>query len=49
MKNIQKQNVFHLDYCIRTSYEQNLTNGFFVSCFERVQVDTEEIEINNEE
>lgn len=48
VKTEEDKNVFHLDYCIRTSYEQNLTNGFFVSCFERVQVDTEEIEINNE-
>lgn len=26
----------NLDYCIRTSYSSNFTNGFFISCFERM-------------
>lgn len=26
----------NLDYCIRASYSSNLTNGFFISCFEKV-------------
>lgn len=26
----------HLEYCIRTSFTRNFTNGFFISCFERV-------------
>lgn len=26
----------NLDFCIRTSYSKNFTNGFFISCFERV-------------
>ena len=29
----------NLDYCIRTSYESNFTNGFFISCFERIEED----------
>ena len=33
------KDVLHLDYCIRTSYENNFTNGFFVSCFERIEND----------
>lgn len=27
-------NEFHLDYCIRTCFENNFTNGFFIACFE---------------
>ena len=39
---------FNLDFCIRTSYEQNFTNGFFISCFERVDEEgQEENETNN--
>jgi putative methyltransferase len=38
-KNDQDLNKYKLNYCIRTSYEENLTNGFFVSCFQRKKVD----------
>lgn len=41
VKNDYDRDVLHLDYCIRTSYEANFTNGFFVSCFERVFSDEE--------
>jgi putative methyltransferase len=30
-------NELHLDYCIRTSFENNFTNGFFISLFESVE------------
>ncbi len=33
--------VYHLDYCIRTSYDNNFTNGFFIACFE-LNEETEE-------
>ena len=26
--------VYHMDYCVRMSYESNFTNGFFIACFE---------------
>ena len=26
---------YKLNYCIRTSYESNMCNGFFVACFQR--------------
>jgi putative methyltransferase len=28
------KHVYHMDYCIRTNYENNFTNGFFIACFE---------------
>ena len=28
------KNYLHLDYCIRTSFENNFTNGFFIASFE---------------
>lgn len=33
----------NLDFCIRTSYSQNFTNGFFISCFERIENDNDKI------
>ena len=38
-----KDKELNLDYCIRTSYEKNFTNGFFVSCFELAQDQDENI------
>jgi 25S rRNA (cytosine2278-C5)-methyltransferase len=29
------KNEYHLDFCIRMSFEKNFTNGFFIACFER--------------
>jgi putative methyltransferase len=31
---------FNLEYCVRTDMKQNMTNGFFIACFKRV--DTEQ-------
>lgn len=47
VKNDYDKDELHLDYCIRTSYEANFTNGFFVSCFERVESDFNKEEIEN--
>ncbi|CAF0961982.1 unnamed protein product [Brachionus calyciflorus] len=33
------KNELHLDYCIRTSFESNYTNGFFIASFELNQND----------
>jgi putative methyltransferase len=33
--NSQDSHEYHLNYCIRTSYEKNFTNGFFIALFER--------------
>ena len=36
VKNNHDKNKLHLDYCIRMSYDRTFTNGFFISCFEKV-------------
>jgi 25S rRNA (cytosine2278-C5)-methyltransferase len=33
-KELDKQ--MNIDFCIRTSYENNFTNGFFIACFEKL-------------
>ena len=40
-KNNYEKHKLHLDYCIRMSYDTNFTNGFFISCFERVDPDAQ--------
>ncbi len=48
-KNEDDLNKYKLSYCIRTSYEQNLTNGFFVSCFKRKSFSEQRTEMDTEE
>ncbi len=38
----------NLDFCIRTSYSSNFTNGFFISCFERVCDSDERAKVNED-
>ena len=38
----------NLDFCIRTSYSSNFTNGFFISCFERVCDSDEKMAVNED-
>jgi len=38
----------NLDFCIRTSYSSNFTNGFFISCFERVEMNEDMNEVEEE-
>ena len=47
-KNEEDRDKYHLNYCIRTSYENNFTNGFFVSCFELIESEEEEAQKSNE-
>ena len=39
---------YKLNYCIRTSYESNLTNGFFVSLFQRKLKTADEQEMSQD-
>lgn len=42
----------NLDFCIRTSYSRNYTNGFFISCFEKIpdeEMDVVKCENDSEE
>ena len=44
-KNDHERDELHLDYCIRTSFENNFTNGFFISLFENTELPDEGEEV----